>query len=245
MAEDADSFDNFGWSVRFRSDTQLAIVGAPTKEDAGELEQQTLACTADDGTFTVSYRGFTSEAIPFNVTYDDFLEALQSEAGPCMSCYSGVTADPMPVFPALEVTAWTGGLCEPTNGTKGGPAVTITFLTPVTQRPDGDLEPLEVDDAKLSYNGVAGAGNVTVVETRRGSFIPHGPYATGEQRGAAYVFRARSSLLQEWTQEAKLLASGGGSGSRFGWAVDMFGDVAVVGAPGEDSERGAVYVFVR
>lgn len=75
--------------------------------------------------------------------------------------------------------------------------------------------------------------------------------------GAAYVFvRAGSS----WSQQAYLKASNTGEDDEFGTAVDVSGDRAVVGAPGEDSiattvngdatnnsaiEAGAAYAFAR
>ena len=68
--------------------------------------------------------------------------------------------------------------------------------------------------------------------------------------GAAYVFVRTES---GWTQEAELTASepdeNGQSRDRFGSAVSLLGDRALVGAPGDDCSAGfacgAVYVFVR
>lgn len=75
--------------------------------------------------------------------------------------------------------------------------------------------------------------------------------------GAAYVFLRTGS---SWTQQAYLKASNTGEDDEFGRAVDVSGDRAVVGAPGEDSnattvngdaandlaiESGAAYVFSR
>ena len=61
-------------------------------------------------------------------------------------------------------------------------------------------------------------------------------------RGAAYVF-TRSGTT--WTQQAKLLATGGTFDDRFGGAVALSGDTAVVGANGVGATVGAVYVFTR
>ncbi len=78
---------------------------------------------------------------------------------------------------------------------------------------------------------------------------------TSSSSGAAYVF-TRSGTV--WTQQAYLKASNTGAGDRFGAAVALSGDGALlaVGAPSEDSgsssqtnntapEAGAVYVFRR
>jgi hypothetical protein len=60
--------------------------------------------------------------------------------------------------------------------------------------------------------------------------------------GAAYVFVGSGAT---WVQEAKLIASDGARGDRFGCSVSVSGDTAVVGASYHDPEAGAGYVFVR
>ena len=61
--------------------------------------------------------------------------------------------------------------------------------------------------------------------------------------GAAYVFRRDGAA---WHEEAKLIASDGGWGDRFGEAVAIDGDVIAIGAPYDDdlaSNAGAAYLF--
>ena len=61
--------------------------------------------------------------------------------------------------------------------------------------------------------------------------------------GSAYVFRWNGS---NWVQEQKLLASDGVSGDWFGGAVSIDGNVALVGAQGNDDtdyNSGSAYVF--
>ncbi|HET6638019.1 MAG TPA: FG-GAP repeat protein, partial [Gemmatimonadota bacterium] len=60
--------------------------------------------------------------------------------------------------------------------------------------------------------------------------------------GAVYVYRDTGD---GWTQVAKLTADDGAIGDGFGSFVDVSGDVMVVGAPGAEDERGAVYAFER
>lgn len=75
--------------------------------------------------------------------------------------------------------------------------------------------------------------------------------------GAAYVFRKRGA---RWVQEAYLKAENGSTSDQFGYTVDLVGETAVIGAPGEDSDAngingnsgdnsapgaGAAYVFNR
>ena len=65
------------------------------------------------------------------------------------------------------------------------------------------------------------------------------PYA-----GAAYVFTRSDGT---WTQQAKLTADDKAENDRFGGAVDVDGDTAVIGAPSADpdglSSAGAAYVY--
>ena len=148
-AEDADAYDHFGWSVKFGAANGRAVVGAPAKEDYGVLEQQEIRCTADGGELYLSYRGQTSDALSFNISHLDLVEALQSQYGPCISCHSGATADPMHVFPAIEVAPWNGPLCNASTPEKGA---IITFITPAAQVASGDLELLQVDTTQKSVH---------------------------------------------------------------------------------------------
>jgi choice-of-anchor B domain-containing protein len=61
-------------------------------------------------------------------------------------------------------------------------------------------------------------------------------------RGAVYLFERRGGA---WTQAAKLTVADGNENDQFGHAVALKGDRLLVGAPGRDSARGAVYGFVR
>ncbi|HLO40030.1 MAG TPA: FG-GAP repeat protein [Phycisphaerales bacterium] len=77
--------------------------------------------------------------------------------------------------------------------------------------------------------------------------IAGAPYdiTLGTSSGTAYVFRKRGDV---WSQEAKLVATDGRMGDLAGWAVDVHGDTAVVGAPMDSSTilfGGAVQVFTR
>ena len=67
----------------------------------------------------------------------------------------------------------------------------------------------------------------------------------GDSSGSAYVFRRIGS---SWVQEQKLLASDGSESDNFGWSVSISGDVALVGAKGDNVYgyfSGSAYVFRR
>jgi hypothetical protein len=69
---------------------------------------------------------------------------------------------------------------------------------------------------------------------------------TAVNHGAATLFVRSGS---RWSAQAELTGSGGASSERFGDAVSLDGDTAVVGAPfdhvGTVPDQGAAYVFVR
>ncbi len=61
--------------------------------------------------------------------------------------------------------------------------------------------------------------------------------------GAAYVYTKDSNGA--WSQQAKLTASNGAAGDEFGVSVAVDGDTVVVGARGNVSKTGAIYVFTK
>lgn len=67
----------------------------------------------------------------------------------------------------------------------------------------------------------------------------------GNGSGSAYVFINSDGT---WAQQTKILASDGGYQNIFGYSVSLFGDTAVIGAPGNNDNgdhSGSVYVFNR
>ena len=74
-----------------------------------------------------------------------------------------------------------------------------------------------------------------------GSTVLVGAPGANSFTGAAYVF-ARSGTA--WSQQAKLTARGT-SGESLGWSVAIYGSTAVLGAPSNQFDTGAAYVFAR
>ncbi|MDA0243450.1 MAG: hypothetical protein OT477_08545 [Chloroflexi bacterium] len=73
----------------------------------------------------------------------------------------------------------------------------------------------------------------------------HGNDDGGSESGSAYVF-TRSGVA--WSQQAKLTAGDAAVGDRFGWAVALSGDTAVIGAYWDNdggADSGSAYVFAR
>ncbi len=95
------------------------------------------------------------------------------------------------------------------------------------------------DGAAYDYFGhsVALSGDTALIGAR-------GATVNGaESRGAAYVFTRSGG---QWAFQAKLTASDGAGGDRFGYSVALSGDTAAIGADvAGDADQGAVYVFTR
>lgn len=99
-------------------------------------------------------------------------------------------------------------------------------------------------EAKLIASDAAAgdaAGNLSVgIDANAVAFTS---YMTDSQRGAAYVFEYAGGT---WTQTAKLVASDGQPGDRFGTSVALDGDYLVVGADQVTiGGAGKLYVFHR
>jgi len=65
----------------------------------------------------------------------------------------------------------------------------------------------------------------------------------GNYSGSAYIFRFDGA---NWVEEAKLLALDGGESDYFGCSVGISGDIALIGASGDDDNggnSGSVYIF--
>jgi len=75
-----------------------------------------------------------------------------------------------------------------------------------------------------------------------GDYIVVGAYYKNSQQGAAYVFKRDGSV---WSQQQKLIASGGTAGDHFGICVSINGEYILVGAEGDGNDEGAAYVFIR
>lgn len=94
------------------------------------------------------------------------------------------------------------------------------------------------DDANFGH-AVAIFRDTILVGAPGDSPCPSDPFCGA---GSAYVFVRDQS---HWVQQAKLVAADAAPDADFGWSVALFGDIAVIGAPGDAGGRGAVYVFTR
>ncbi|MCL5269782.1 MAG: hypothetical protein M1457_04340 [bacterium] len=76
----------------------------------------------------------------------------------------------------------------------------------------------------------------------------YGDSDNGAESGSAYIYQRDQGGTGNWGQVKKLTTAAGGAGSRFGYAVAIAGDTAVVGAYGDSDNgtgSGAIYIFQR
>jgi hypothetical protein len=151
-----------------------------------------------------------------------------------------LTATPTPAVTATATGTPTQTLTPTPTPT---PSPTPTRTPTPTPRPYGQSDKIAAADGdEDDYFGSAVAvdGETTLVGAYRDE-DPHGSSA-----GSAYVFERTNGA---WEQTTKLVASDGDRLDRFGYAVALDGDTALVGAQQEQAPNGwgagAVYVFER
>ncbi len=84
------------------------------------------------------------------------------------------------------------------------------------------------------------SGDVAVITARLDDGV-----VGGIDSGSAYVFRYDADRSQ-WTEQVKLTASDAAESDRFGWALSMSGETAVIGAVWDDDggkNAGSAYMF--
>jgi len=266
-ASDGAAGDYFGVSVAVSGDT--AVVGAEGDEDNGYysgsayvfrydgsdwVEEAKL--TASDGAandsfgYSVAVSGDTAVAGASKDYTDDDTGFWLYHGSAYVFRYDGsdwveeakLTASDRAWFHYFGVsvavsgdTAVVGAEGDEDNGYHSGSAYVFRY--------DGSdwVEEAKLtasDGASFDYFGrsVAVSGDTAVVGAQYYR-------ANGWDSGSAYVFRYDGS---DWVEEAKLTASDGAAGDRFGAPVAISGDTAVVGAHYDDdngSDSGSAYVF--
>lgn len=112
----------------------------------------------------------------------------------------------------------------------------LTGIRTETQK----LTASDAADHDFFGNAVAVSGDVALIGALRND-------DAGSASGAAYIF-GRDATTGAWTEAQKLTAGDASTLDHFGIAVAISGDVALVGADGDDEaalDAGAAYVFER
>lgn len=243
-ANDTDAVDEFGSSVSLKEG--LVAIGGMGAQIVGVYEQQSIHCEAEFGFFTIGFRGWTTRALPADVSQADLLQALQLDIPPIQFVY---------------IDDWSSGegLCT------DNVTALLTLEAPYDRTIDdqtlgADLEPLELATSTLLAGDNFTEGIFEVTEVVKGTRRVNGYGADGLQSGSAYVFREvrdcsieeeEACLSSNWVQEAQLFPLDAVGFERFGFSVALSAGVdasaqqIAIGAPGADEERGEVYIFYR
>ena len=235
---DTSQSDNFGCSVSISDD--LILIGAKGASKKNKASVQAITCIADSGLFTISFRGWVSSPIPWNVTVEELQAVFLSNANANVKS---------PGLGAVIVGNWgPTGLCE--NNT-----AVLTFSQPifgslVTGSSNLNLELLTLSLGTLRMSN--SSENVTLHIQSIQDQITRSPSDPLEQ-GSAYLFRRRiicpsitnaTCVEPTWVQEAEFYPPAVGAGfERFGAAVAVSSEILAIGCPGLNQETGAVFVY--
>ena len=113
--------------------------------------------------------------------------------------------------------------------------------------------------AYVYYNNGAGWSQIAELKASDGEFgdsfgiipcikddmIVVGAFYDDNEKGSAYVFKKPATGWTDMTETAKLTASDGESGDRFGRAVDIYNNTVIIGAYHDDDETGSAYIFEK
>jgi hypothetical protein len=134
-------------------------------------------------------------------------------------------------------TAFVGAQQDDDNGANSGSAYVFT-RTGTTWTQQAKL---------LASDGAAGDNFGCSVSLSGDTALigAYNHYNNGTDSGSAYVFTRTGTT---WTQQQKLFASNSAAGDWFGFSVSLSGDIALIGAEGDDdngANSGSAYVFTR
>ena len=137
-----------------------------------------------------------------------------------------------------------GAYADDDDGSASGSAYVFTRDTA------GDLASGWTEVAKLTAGDADALDQFGRSVSIDGDTVVIGAFGDDSYTGSAYVFTRDTAgdLTSGWTQRAKLTASDGAGGDRFGYNVDISGDTVVIGAYYDDdkgSNSGSAYVFTR
>jgi len=218
-AYNAEKYDQFGASVAIEGDTLL--VGAPNEDSLpGASYTQTLVSDNTGGDNIGAVYVYTRSAGVWN--FAQLVKPTGAEGSPT---FGGVTA--------LQGDTFVAGAAD--ENYQRGAAYVFT-------RSGGAFSQAALLTASDGATGNRLGESVAYSGTTILAGAPLGDAPTPADSGAAYVFTGAGA---SWTEQAKLVAGDPLANARFGNAVDLDGDSAVIGAAGWTSNQGKAYVFVR
>ena len=218
MASDATPSDHFGVSVAISGDT--AAVGSYWDDNAGGIAAGSIYVFVRNGTT------WSEQAR---------LEASDGEAGDQLGFSVAISGD--------TIVAGANFGNEPGGGQSG--AAYVFVRNGVTWTQQAKLNAIDAQAGDLFGRSVGVSGDSAIVGATGDVHTPGAPGSPSLSIGSAYIFSRNGT---GWSQQAWLTSSEPASGDLFGDCVAVSGDLAVVGAPGDDElgfETGAAFAFRR
>ena len=210
------------------------ITGYKYSTDDGTIYAD-FALTAIDSSETSKLK-YTIKNLTNGVTYNLALRAVNASGN------GGVATTTALMVPAAPVNLAAMPLDMQVQLTWDDPAnTTITKYELLQLAEESGL--IASDAAKNDRFGVSVAvdDDTAVVGAFQPDYVDSGTNVS--RPGAAYIYAKDSNGA--WSQQAKLTASDGAAGDEFGISVAVDGDTVVVGARGNVSKTGAIYVFTK
>lgn len=222
---------------RWRQEAKLAPSdGSPNEEFGLDVamsgDTAVISTTADDndkGEKAGAAYVFTRA----DGTWDEAAKLTASDGAEGHRFGKGVSID------GDTLVACSPGIHDEFEGGKGVGTAYVFTRAGDTWREEARLMADDGDESDVFGDNSAIDGDTVII----GAFGDEDP--NGEFGGSAYVFTRNGS---SWSQQAKLVPSDGDSFDGAGF-VDLDGDTAVAGAPGDEDpngdKAGSVYVFTR
>ena len=266
LPANADPLDKIGERVAISGDT--VILGAPLDDDTATDSGAAYIYTRSGSTWTLEQKLKASDAqaddgtntTAFAISGDTAVIGLQDEATTALSAgsiyvftRSGTTWTEQQKIQASDAaendrfgvsvgidgdTIVVGAHYEDDTDSNAG-SIYVFTRSGTTWTQQQKIQPSDIAAADEFGTAVAISGDTVIA----GSIWDDD---TNSGSGSAYIF-TRSGTT--WTQQQKLTASVSEAVARFGTAVAIDGDTALVGTPFENisglSDAGAVYVFTR
>jgi choice-of-anchor B domain-containing protein len=162
------------------------------------------------------------------------LAALTAASGnlPAQSLPGGTVGNQATFGRAVGIASGDVLVGEPNNATKSG----LVYVYRKAAGKWAEVTALSARDAKPSD----GFGNTLDIS---GNLMIVGAARADDNKGAAYVFQR--DTRGAWTEIGKLSANDGVANEGFTSALAISGDLAVVAAPTQNKQTGAVYVYRR
>ena len=216
MPTDGAEYDYFGGSVAISGD--VVVVGAYEDDDRGTDSGSAYVFEKPD----TGWSGTVNESVK--------LLATDGAGGDRFGWSVAISGDAVAV----------GAYADDHQGADSGSA--YVFEKPVagwSETVDQSAKLVASDGELFDYfgNSVAVSGDTVIV----GAYYDDDK---GSASGSAYAFeKPEGGWSGTLWESAKLLATDGYAGDRFGWSVAISGDTAVVGAWGDAYWSGSAYLF--